>query len=291
VFLIMPGAVGDNITRLSWVCAVPIVAACAPLPRRLLVGALALLAIWPVADMVEQMSATGNPSAKASFYQPLSDHLAQAQAAVGNSALGERVEVIDPDNHWASVYLSSLSLARGWDRQADNADNPIFYKQGLLNATSYHQWLNQLAVGWVALPAVPLDYASVAEAKLVGSGLSYLDLVWSSPQWRLYRVDQPAPLADGATVTAVEPGSLTLDVPSASASNVSVRVRWSPYLVTVDPVTQRTIPSCIADADGWVQLYLPGAARVELTSHFDPAHRLSASDQACIQSLAGTEPG
>src|SRR5207344_339407 len=43
VFLLVPGAVGDNVTRLAWVCSVPLVVAYAPLRRELLAVVLGLL--------------------------------------------------------------------------------------------------------------------------------------------------------------------------------------------------------------------------------------------------------
>src|SRR5581483_1195274 len=121
--------------------------------------------------------------------------------------------------------------ARGWDRQADMANNPIFYRQDALTANAYHAWLRDLAVGWVALPADELDYASQREAHLINHGLPYLELIWSSRHWRLYRVRDPAPLVTGATVTAIGPDRV---VPRAARpETVLLRVRWTPYLRAV----------------------------------------------------------
>ena len=283
VLLVIPGAIGANITRLSWVCAVPVVVACAPLPRRWLVPALVALAIWPLSDLAEQLHSATDASAKPAFYQPLQAQLRTEQQNAGPGAVGQRVEVVDTVNHWGSVYLSTVSLARGWDRQADNTYNPIFYNKSLLTVASYRQWLDQLAVGWVALPNARLDYASVAEAALLRRDLSYLTLAWSNRDWKLYRVTDPAPLADGATIGSVDVGAVTLTV--AAATTVALRMRWSPYLTVRDPTTKQSVPACITDADGWVQLYLAQAETVQLTSAFNAGARLSAPDPDCAQDL------
>jgi hypothetical protein len=136
--LVFPGAVGTNITRLTWVCAVPVVVAYARLSRRKLAVAVAVVSVWPVSDLVQQLQASHDPSSAAAYYRPLSAALSAEQHAAGPAGTGGRLEVLDSANHWASVYLvDTVSLARGWDRQADVADNPIFYQPGALNATSY----------------------------------------------------------------------------------------------------------------------------------------------------------
>ena len=193
------------------------------------------------------------------------------------------MEVVDTANHWGSAYLSSLSLARGWDRQVDRAVNPVFYDDGALTAASYHAWLDQLAVGWVAVPAAPLDYAAVQEAALVRGGLPYLRLTWSSHNWRLYRVQGSTALVKGAQVLSVTDGGVTMQTPAAGA--VQVRIRWSAYLQVTDRWSGQPTPSCLTDVGGWVQIYLPRAQAVVLTSQFDPADRLRTPDTDCVADL------
>ena len=281
IFLLVPGAVGDNVTRLAWVCSVPLVVAYAPLRRELLAVVLALLAIWPVFDLVGQLSAGRAPSSAASFYRPLQRAINAEQARAGPGAIGERVEVVDTSNHWASAYLGSdVSLARGWYRQADVSYNPLFYRDGALNAYSYRRWLDDLAVGWVALPspAVPLDYSAVAEGGLVRGGLKYLTAVWSNADWTLYRVTDATGLAVGARATAVDASSVTLVADSGRA--VDLRMRWSPYLVVETPGGTRVDGACIADNDGWLRVGLPAAGKYRITGRFDPVNRVKPA-QAC----------
>jgi hypothetical protein len=269
IVLLFPGAVGTNITRLAWVCAVPVIVGYATLSRRWLAAVGAVIAIWPMADLVEQLQTSVDPSTRAAFYQPLADAIRHAQAATGPEAIGERIESIDTASHGASAYLApSFALARGWDRQADRAYNPLFYSTKSLTADSYHAWLRELAVGWVALPKAPLDYSAVAEGALVRAGLPYLRAVWGSADWTLYEVTDAAPLATGAQVLSVADSSVTLA--TSNAAMAVVQIRWSPYLTVVDPGTERPDPTaCVINDDGWIRVYLPREGAFQLVSRFD----------------------
>lgn len=279
VFLLVPGAIGNNVTRLAWICAAPVALAYSPLRRWMLAAVLALLALWPTIDVVQQVSSTRAPSTSASFYDPLLRALAREQATAGPDKIGTRLEVLDPKNHFATVYLGGkVSLARGWDRQADVANDPIFYKKGALTADSYHSWLRELAVGWVAVPNVQLDYSAVQESKLVKGGLPYLKLVWSNSSWKLYRFTDASRLAEGARVHSVEPSRITIS--TAAAGAVYLRVRWSPYLTVQHTDGTEAVGTCLENADGWLNITVPEAGDYRITSKFDPVARLQ-SNQRC----------
>jgi hypothetical protein len=290
-FFIVPGAVGANIARFAWVCAAPILISCGRWDRRWLVTALVGLVVWPALDLVSQIAATRTPSTRAAFYQPLAAELRREQAAAAPAATGERVEVVDTINHWASVYVArSTTIARGWDRQADNADNPIFYREDALTAASYHEWLHELAVGWVAVPTAPLDSASVQEARLIRGGLNYLSLSWTSHDWKLYHVIDAAPLAIGATTVGVTASSITLR--RSTPGVVTLRVRYSPYFAVVDATTRRPLNVCVTDAGGWTRIDLPAPATFSLTSPFSAKARLHSLDgDYCGQGAATTAAG
>jgi hypothetical protein len=278
IFLVAPGAIGNNVTRMAWICAVPVTVAYSPLRRGLLTILLGLLAVWPTADLVQQLSATRDPSTTATFYRPLLAALADEQAAAGPGAIGQRVEVLDPVNHFATVYLADrASLARGWDRQADVANDPIFYRDNALNAASYRTWLHDLAVGWVAVPDARLDYSAVAESKLVAGGLDYLRLAWSNPSWKLYRVVDATRLAEGAQVVGVEPTRILIS--ATERTSVRLRVRWSPYLAVQHPDGTMVVGACLADVNGWLNVTLPAAGEYRVTSRFDPVHRLARTER------------
>jgi hypothetical protein len=273
VLAFVPSPVGDNVTRLVWTCAVPVAVACVSVGRRALVLLVAALLLWPGSDLGMQLHSATDRSAKAGYYTAVIDQIDSQRASGGADAVGARTEAVDTANHWASTYLAPLGLARGWDRQADFANNPIFYQKGQLTAQSYHEWLSQLAVRWVAVPNAALDYAAVQEARLVRGGLPYLRLSWSNRDWTLYQVVDAAPLATGARVKSVDSGTITLSVEAGRVA--TVQTRWSPYLITVRPITHEVVPYCVANVNGWVQLTPQQTETIELTSRFEPLSRWS----------------
>jgi hypothetical protein len=267
VFTVMPGAVGVNMTRMAWVLGAPLVIAYSrpslrgmTWGRRWTGAALALTTaaagLAPAVDVANQLHASTDASAGAAFYRPLLQQLTGRLTADPGS-LGERVEVVDPRTHWSAVYVAGkLPLARGWDRQADAALNPIFYRPNALTAASYVRWLDSLAVGWVALPRTALDYAAVAEGKLVSSGVPGLSKAWQDDAWTLYRVTHPTPLASGARVLDVAASGVTIAVPRGGA--VLLRFRWTPTLSVENAESGSPLAVCaIATADGMTNLDLP----------------------------------
>ena len=134
--------------------------------------------------------------------------------------------MVEPASKGASRYVAaSLAVARGWERQADVADNPIFYQDGALDPTSYRAWLDSLAVAYVAVPNTHLDFASKAEAQLIAGGLPYLDLVWSNENWKLYAVQNPAPLVRNAQLISVAGNQVRLQVPKGPGADADPVVR------------------------------------------------------------------
>lgn len=259
---LVPSAVGVNVGRLTAVFGAAAVLAFSPRHRAAAALAAIGLTIGPCVDLVNQIHAGHDASARHAFYQPLVDQLVAHRGLAGPVAAGQRVEVIDPRTHGEAGYVAPIvPLARGWYRQADVADNGIFYQQDALTPTSYRRWLDSLAVRWVALPNAPLDYASVAEARLVRSGLPYLTPIWSNSSWTLYEVDRSKPLADGAAAAFGGRG-LTVHVPHAGVTYL--RVRWSPAIALESPTGvdgARTF-----DADGWVGLETPDPGTYVLTA-------------------------
>ncbi len=132
---------------------------------------------------------------------------------------GERVEVPLTMNHWEAADLAKvLPLARGWERQLDQKANPIFYDDEPLTAATYHAWLKENAVHWVALPNAPLDYSAREEAKVLERGAKFLKPVYASPRWRIWEVrgtDPPA--SGGAKLLAAGPNWFMVDAEQADA--------------------------------------------------------------------------
>ncbi|HWJ50474.1 MAG TPA: hypothetical protein VNR42_05605, partial [Solirubrobacteraceae bacterium] len=154
---VLSTAVGGNVDRLGALATGPI-AACVlaggPLrsrrTRALIVIAPALL-YWqanaPVADFA---AAASDPGVHASYYAPLLGELHALD--IGYAARPARIEVVATTDHWEARWLGPhVMLARGWERQLDIADNPIFYDRRL-SASSYERWLQRNAVRYVAVP-------------------------------------------------------------------------------------------------------------------------------------------
>ena len=253
-----PNPLGGNAARLTEVVGLPLVVATAQAPgwwrarrRGLAVAgaavtlvAAALPAALVVGELAGGLKAAGSPAAARTYWTPLAAELARLPAS-----RQQRVEVVPPTGHWEVQYLDGVVLARGWERQTDEALNPLFYARASLTSTSYRRWLDRSGVAYVALPDASPDLGGVGEAALVAGGLPYLSLVWADPHWRLYAVSDPAPVVVGpAHVVAMSPTGLTIDV--TGTEPVLVRLRWSRYLTYDGP------PGCLAPDGVWTSLRL-----------------------------------
>jgi hypothetical protein len=201
--------IGANATRIAVLGAAPTVAAAARLPRRWLLAVVVVASLLPLAQ--------------------LQNDLSQLNAEPGER--DHRVELVDTATHWPSTYLlPQVALARGWERQTDEARNPIFYGRAPLTAASYHAFLDRNSVDAVAVAVgVKLDFGAIGENALIASGLPYLREVWSNRNWRLYTVNRPMPIvAAPARVIRLTDTGLRLDVPRAG--RYQLRMQWSPYL-------------------------------------------------------------
>ena len=178
---------------------------------------------WAPSDSVVT-SPSSHPELQQSFYQPLLQELAIRDPAP------IRVEVPPTLEHWEAAFLAPhVSLARGWERQLDIANNPLFYTTGALTASSYKTWLDTNGITWVALPSAPLDYAAQGEARLLETGqVPGLNLVWQTPDWRLWRVDGSPGLVSGpASLASLVPDHLILQV--SQPGPITVRVRYTTF--------------------------------------------------------------
>jgi hypothetical protein len=101
--------------------------------------------------------------------------------------------------HWESYWIprAGIALARGFFRQTDIVDNPIFYN-GRLDATSYRLWLRAEAVDFVLLPSTELDpIGAPREASLLRSRPAGLTVAFRDHDWTIYRLEKPTPLITG----------------------------------------------------------------------------------------------
>jgi hypothetical protein len=236
VLWLAPNPLGGNAVRLGALFGGPVLAAVvlshrprlSSFPTVVLVLALAGGLYWQLTASVNQIArSVGDPSTTASYFAPVAGWL---RTHDGRAA---RIEVPPTANHWESAYLApNFELARGWLRQLDTTRDDIFYDGGQLTDRTYHAWLHNNAIRYVALPDAPLDYSSVAESRAILSDPPYLKPRWSDAHWRIYEVRDPAPLVqplDGgaASVRRVTHSGFALDV--THPGEFLVRVAFTPY--------------------------------------------------------------
>lgn len=234
---LIPSQVGSNVERLGLLfggvalfAAVPSVVRGDWRSRRgvAMVCALVVATGWQIVKPTFDVVATTPDSSWAREIGPLTQQLRKVDAERG------RVEVVPVRSHREASALSPyVNLARGWNRQADTDRNPLFYENGGLTPSRYHDWLRRWAVRYVVLPADNPDPAGIGEARIVRGGQPYLRQIWSDAHWRLYRVTDPAPLAEPpAHVQHAGSDGVTVRVPRRGS--VAVRIPWSPWLSLVD---------------------------------------------------------
>ncbi len=282
ILFVVPQPMGANLGRLGTAVAGPIAATVLwPRRRLLLVGVAIPLLLWQWVPAVAE-AATGHPdpSRQSAYYQPMLQYL------VPRVGVQTRVEIPPTKDHWEARWAAAaVPLARGWERQVDNSENPLFYVKGELSAASYGAWLRNNGVGFVAVPDVPLDYAGQKEALLVNSGLSYLHLSYSSAHWRVFQVDGNPGLVEGPGFMV----SLKADRFTIAADRpgpIEVKVRYTPYWSVVGD------KACVSPtADGWTELQVHQAGAIEVSAQLlSPKPAACASKPASSPSDGGTRP-
>jgi hypothetical protein len=249
----VPNPIGGNLVRLTVSFGPALLVALASLYRRraLLVLAVPLL-VWQWSPALAAIVASNHnqTASELAYYQPLITELTR-QPTLG------RVEIPFTRSHWEAAYVApKVPLARGWERQLDMNDNPLFYDNGLLNPTSYKNWLYDSGVSWIALPDVALDYSAHAEAKLIEANQQYLKLVWHDRHWRLWKVIGSPGMATGpARLVSVSADQIILN--AAKPGTTIVRVRWTPTWHTVSG------PACVGPARGpWTEVISSGSGQI-----------------------------
>jgi hypothetical protein len=253
---VVPNPIGGNVIRLGAIFAGPLAAyVCMRHGMRtiliLVSGPLLAWQLWQVPDAIANGDA--GRSAHASYYTDLVRYIDHHGGSIG------RVEVPLTRGRWETDYLATtVPLARGWERQVDLAYNRVLYDPKL-TASSYHQWLRDNGVRWVALPDVPLDSSETGEAALLtGPELSFLKPVWHNQHWQLWQVRDPTPLTRGP-VQLLSLGASTVDLQGVAAGDATVLVRWTRFWRVTTGV------ACVGPSpDGWTQLRLfgPGPLRI-----------------------------
>ncbi|MFB7499213.1 MFS transporter [Streptomyces sp. NPDC056161] len=288
--------IGSNITRLAMLFAgVVLIAAlpfAVPRSRKWYVIVLSFLGFvgWVGFKSVDDIVHTTPAASWARELAPLVHQLQQVGAEKG------RVEVVPARSHReASALAPYVNLARGWNRQADMERNPLFYDD-TLNSANYHEWLQRWAVHFVVLPkGEPDGDGGERERELVQRGMPYLTQIWGDANWQLFRVTDPAPLAEpDAVVERAEQGEMTIDI--RRAGRIVIRIPYSPWLSIVDadgkslkppqeteaskhraegtPKTYDNVNGCLmettedAQGDKWTELLAPRAGTYRLASPY-----------------------
>ncbi|HTX33048.1 MAG TPA: hypothetical protein VMD09_16820 [Solirubrobacteraceae bacterium] len=268
ISFVVSSAVGSNSARLAELLAGPL-AALILWPRRkvlLIVAALPLLYLqWhaPVRDV----SNAGGPAMTSAYYEPLTSFLARQDGPPF------RIEIPFTKFHWEAYAVAlRFPLARGWERQLDIKYNPLFY-DGHLTPASYERWLHEHAVRFVAVADAPLDYSAVAERALIDRGLPYLHLAWRSAHWRVYAVEHPTPIVQGAAqLLGLGPNWLLLR--ARHAGRALIRVHFTPYW----KLTRGT--GCVAPAGQFTELTVRRSGQMRLGIAFSLS-RIGARSPRC----------
>ena len=275
----VPTPLGGNVGRLEDIVALPLCVGAIWARRRVLLAAAAVVPLV-LSQWGPAWSAVAGASSQAStgraFFAPLDGELAR----LAGSGPAGRVEVVPTEYHWEAAYVAPvMPLARGWERQLDVADNPLFYETDALTATAYRAWLLDNGVRFVALPAAPLDMAGRAEALLVSSGtVPGLVPVWHSRSWRLFSVDGSTGIVSSpARLVSVGDGKLVVRTGAPGA--VLIRVRFSPDW-TIDGA------GCLTRTDqSWIMVTVPRAEQFSLELSL-----FGSGSSSCSQRLEASAP-
>ncbi len=254
---LIPTPVGTTATRLPELFAAPIIVAVASVPLVGVIAATATLVLLLPPVSVTEVLERGDAALSTTFYAPLLNQLDARE-------VDEPIEVVPTLRRGETAAMAPVvPIARGWSRQVDTGDNPIFY-DGTLNADTYRNWLDDNAISYVALSDGPYDWAATDEAALVRSGLSYLRQVWSDGTWILYAVTNPEPvITSPGRVIARDAVSLTASLPEPG--EYVVRAHWSRFLSVSD--------GCMKPAeDGWSTVVVQQPGTVNIKGSLRPHH-------------------
>ena len=225
---VFPSAVGENIARLRYM-ALPVAVLALSLrrwrPRLPAIALVLLAAVWNLTPLGWTVDRNVGDSAGTSAYWADTSAFLHARLTPNH-----RVEVVDTASHWASYYLAGqhLPLARGWYRQDDFPRNALLYSD--LTAKRYLHWLHSLAVLYVVLPDVQLDYSAQAEAELLRGRANPLRPVARLRHVTVFAVPNARPLVTGPGEAAVVGMTQkTVEVSLSTPGRYRIAVRYSPY--------------------------------------------------------------
>lgn len=274
LFFLVPSPVGGNMARLGSLVAGPVAAIVLHRRVRALAVLVVPLLVWQLGPVAGALADSRPASSSPAYYAGLLAHVR------GNDAPDGRLEIPFTRDHWeASRVAPYAALARGWERQLDIQVNaPLYDPQ--LDAASYHQWLIDRGVRYVALPDAPLDPSATREAQILRSWPSYLTPVWSDQHWQLWEVTDAQPLTRGGDATLTRLGVASFSLLARKPGLTTVLLRYSPYWqVSVGN-------ACVSEAlDGWTLVRATTPGEIEI------AAKLSVNGLLARGSSAECNPG
>ena len=195
VFFI-PNGLGDNLLRLVTYCLPAVVVATSARRGSLALVGVSVALVLSTKQSVGDVFEAAEPTASPLYYTSLIHELNRLHGELRDC----RLEVADDGTHTASyALLDHAMLARGYEYQEDNALNPSLSHKGL-DATTYKIWLQDNAVGYVAISSTRRK--PTPEYTLVSSRRPpYLSPVWHDAKWSLYRVQNPNPIVKPPVIT------------------------------------------------------------------------------------------
>jgi hypothetical protein len=245
---LIPNGLGSNFQRFVWYCLPPIVVAYAGRRLRLALLSLAPIVVFGTIQTSTDIIEAASPYASPAYYDTLIAELGR----IGPPLRDQRLEVVDDGTHAAAfTLLNHAMLARGWETQEDAELNPILYDPDL-NAISYKVWLQDNAVGYVAIShrkhAPGYEYGLVANKTP-----AYLHETWHDSSWTMYRVVGSDHIVNPPVrVARFSQAHLVLQVPCRCT--FTVRVHWSRYLTASTketPTTDSVSAVLTSDGFGW----------------------------------------
>ena len=203
IAFLVPSPIGENVTRLRGV-VLPLMLLAAALaewrPRAVVALATAGALAYTLVPYVAVIPHRTEAPAQEAFWAP-------ALAFLRSHADPDyRVEVVPTADHWEAYWVprSGLPLARGWYRQLDIEQNPLFYHDPLEPA-AYRAWLRSRGVRYVLLPHTELGrMGEEREGELLRGGAAGFAPVFRSPTGTVYELRRPTPI-----LTGLRPARLT----------------------------------------------------------------------------------
>jgi hypothetical protein len=250
---LIPNGLGDNLLRFAWYCLPAVVVATSTKRLRLAIVGICLAVAFSGKQSIGDVLSGAGESASPDYYTSLIKELATLKEPL----LTYRLEIVEDGTHTGSfALLDHAMLARGYEYQEDNALNKVLADPDL-DATEYKLWLDNNAVGYVAIAGKQRKPSP--EYSLVSKDPPpYLAQLWSDDRWTLYEVVAPNPIVrPPVTVERFSQSKLVLRVPCVCTFTVRVRKPGNLTAVTtpakgskVQPV-QATLKD---DGFGWTKM-------------------------------------